>query len=61
MIVWDVRIGKKTVLRFKSESTAQMIADAINSGELYDDTAVIVDTRGPRRPAPKMRATTRTT
>ena len=59
MIIWDVKIGAKTVLRFKSEATAKTVADAINSGEMYEEPATVADTRAPRKAAPKATAKVR--
>lgn len=59
MIIWDVKIGKKTVLRFTNEATARIVAKAIDDGEMYDEPSYVVDSRGPRKPSPKIKATVR--
>ena len=56
MIVWEVKAGKAT-LKFKSEAVANLVRDAINAGGLYDEPATVTDSRGPRQPTPKTKAT----
>ena len=54
MTVWDVKVGG-AVIRMTDEAKAHAIADLINTGGLYE--AVVVDSRGPRKAAPKTKAT----
>ncbi len=54
MIIWEVKVDK-AVIRMTDGPKAQAVADLINSGGLYE--AVVTDSRGPRKPAPKTKAT----